>query len=64
MGRGRPKQAALLPFLERTKSERAEAMQSIKGEHWTKLKKQGALNIVNDLLERLLPEAPKCETPR
>ncbi len=39
-------------------------MQSIKGEHWTKLKKQGALNIVNDLLERLLPEAPKFETPR
>ena len=36
-------------------------MQSVKGERWTKLKKQGVLDIVNNLLERLLPEAPKCE---
>ncbi|MEE4919015.1 hypothetical protein V2K23_06335 [Pseudomonas alliivorans] len=44
-----------------SKSERAEAMQSVKGERWTKLKKQGLLDIVNNLLERLLPEALKCE---
>lgn len=48
----------LAPMLN---SERAEAMQSVRGERWTKLKKQGMLNIVNNLLGRMLPEAPKCE---
>jgi hypothetical protein len=41
--------------------ERAEAMHSVRGERWTKLKKRGMLDIVNRLLESLLPEASKCE---
>ncbi|MEV1965827.1 hypothetical protein ABZR56_05110 [Pseudomonas aeruginosa] len=44
-----------------SKSEHAEAMHSVRGERWTKLKKQGMLDIVNHLLESLLPEASKCE---
>ncbi|MBL0841542.1 hypothetical protein JK348_04060 [Pseudomonas mediterranea] len=44
-----------------SKSERAEAMHSVRGERWTKLKKRGMLDIVNHLLESLLPEASKCE---
>lgn len=43
------------------KAERAEVMMGVRGEHWTKLKRQGMLDIVNRLLERLLPEAPFCE---
>ncbi|NYH11208.1 hypothetical protein [Pseudomonas moraviensis] len=48
-------------LVQLSKSERAEAMQGIRGERWTKLKKQGMVDIVNRLFERLLPEAPKCE---
>ncbi|AHC67136.1 hypothetical protein IPC1077_07995 [Pseudomonas aeruginosa] len=44
-----------------SKSEHAEAMRSVRGERWTKLKKQGMLDIVNHLLESVLPEASKCE---
>ncbi|HGT3090597.1 TPA: hypothetical protein ACM2XW_001893 [Pseudomonas aeruginosa] len=44
-----------------SKSEHTEAMRSVRGERWTKLKKQGMLDIVNHLLESVLPEASKCE---
>lgn len=43
------------------KAERADAMEGVRGERWTKLKKQGMVDIVNRLLELLLPDAPKCE---
>lgn len=48
-------------MVQLSKSERAEAMQGIRGERWAKLKKQGMVDIVNRLLERLLPEAFRCE---
>ncbi|WP_240009487.1 MULTISPECIES: hypothetical protein [Pseudomonas] len=41
-------------------SERAAVMAGISGERWAKLKKQGAIDIVNRLLARLLPGAPSC----
>ncbi|GFM81439.1 hypothetical protein PSCICN_21310 [Pseudomonas cichorii] len=48
-------------MVQLSKSERAEAMQGIRGERWAKLKKLGMVDIVNRLLERLLPEAFRCE---
>lgn len=48
-------------MIQLPKAERAEAMMGGRGERWTKLKRSGMLDIVNRLLESLLPEAPLCE---
>jgi hypothetical protein len=42
-------------------AERANAMKGASGERWTKLKKQGMLDIVNRLLARHWPGTPACE---
>ncbi|MNJ36480.1 hypothetical protein D3C77_312710 [compost metagenome] len=44
-----------------SEAERANAMKGASGERWTRLKKQGMLDVVNRLIARLFPDAPACE---
>ncbi|ASN72586.1 hypothetical protein 9F4_10 [uncultured Caudovirales phage] len=42
-------------------SERAAVMAGVSGERWVKLKKQSMIDILNRLLVRFLPGAPRCD---